>query len=283
MTLNKPKLALAYSVRDPAGSGAVERLLRITDARDTECPHTVKCYRLEYYEVLVGGFDVDTPFFEFLDRAPDPEADAVIVLSRHSSESGAKTLTVHHTGNPSSAVYGGEPGRLSIAYPALSKSLLKAYRAAAESRGILDEYDLKLEATHHGPTRPRKPLVFIEIGSTMNAWSDPRAQEAMAVAVLSVLEQGLEECIPAAGFGGSHYPIKFTRLQLESNYCLGHIIPKYAFRSDIDLPNITYQAVERTYPRRVDLALIEKKSLRSTERKNLEEILRNVGVDFEYV
>ena len=152
----------------------------------------------------------------------------------------------------------------------------------AEETGLASEYEVTLEATHHGPTRPRKPIVFIEIGSGPEQWSDERAHRALAetiVRVLDALRDGkLPECTHAAGFGGTHYPIKFTRLHLDGEYCMGHIIPKHAFTAGVS-DEVIVQAIEKTWPKPVDTALIEKKSLKSADRKRVEAILESLGVD----
>ena len=277
----KPRLAIVYSVRDPAGSGAAERLLEIAGGDPLECPRALQCHRLSTGQ-LIAGFDVDTINLEFIDKTPDPEADAVIVLSRHSASSGRPSLTTHHTGNPTIRTLGGEPRKLSISAPPLSRALLRAYKDEAENRGLLDEYEVTLEATHHGPTRPVKPLVFIGIGSTPDRWRDPMAQEAMAAAVYKVLRNGIGDCEPAAGFGEPHYPIKFTKIHLEGDYCMGHIIPRYALQEGVT-PDVIRQAVEKTWPRRPVTALIHKKSVKSQARRELAGLLEELGVNVEYV
>jgi len=58
----------------------------------------------------MAGFDVDDVNMEFLDVTPDPDAYAIIVLSRHESSSKTKSLTVHYPGNPTDeARFGGRP------------------------------------------------------------------------------------------------------------------------------------------------------------------------------
>lgn len=275
-------LALAYSIRDPAGRGVARVLLDLVGGEKVECPQAAECYRLTN-GVVLGGFDSDTPFMEMLSITPDPGAEAVIVLSRHSSASGAKTLTVHHTGNPTTNTFGGRPRELAIAFPQLSRALLAAYKATAEDAGILGEYDLKLEATHHGPTTVNKPVVFIEIGSGPEEWQDPRARLAMAKAVLSVINSGpTRDCTPAVGYGGGHYPVKFTRMHLESEYCFGHILAKYVFREGLD-PDVVRQSIAKNHPSPPKVAIVEKKSLKSSERKMLEGILEELGLEIVYV
>ncbi|MEB3860690.1 MAG: D-aminoacyl-tRNA deacylase [Desulfurococcales archaeon] len=265
------RLAVAYSTRDPVGKAASRLLVELAGGEEAECPGAVECYRLSTGAYL-AGFNEDVVELEMIGETPDPGAEAVVVLSRHRAESGRKSLTVHHTGNPGKAAYGGEPGTLSISYPALSRLLLQKYREKAEEAGIAGEYSIVLEATHHGPTSPGRPLVFIEVGSTPEEWRDTRALRAMAETVLEALKGEPPMCKPAAGFGGTHYPEKFTRIHLEGEYCLGHIIPKYAFQQGVEA-SVIVQAVEKTYPQPAEVALIEKKSLKSSHKKLIEQVL----------
>ena len=278
----RPKYALVYSVDDPAGRGSARRLADLAGADKAECPGAVECHILPG-KVLLAGYPGRQVEFEFLDTTPDPGADVVIVLSRHASTSGRPTLTTHHTGNPTQqAALGGSPATLAYSAPQVSRLLLSLYREEAEARRLLEKYEVSLEATHHGPTNNRKPLVFIEIGSTPDEWRDPGAQEAMAAAVLRALSADLPECKLAAGFGGTHYPGKFTRIHLEGEYCMGHIIPKYAFNQGV-LDSVVVEALKKTWPEPAGTALIEKKSLRGQDRRRVVRICEEMGVQVETI
>jgi D-aminoacyl-tRNA deacylase len=249
-----------------------------------ECPGAVECY--EVLGARLGGFDADSTELEMLDSSPDPGADAVIVLSRHRSESGRKSLTVHHPGNPTGdASLGGEPYRLARAYPALAKALLRGLARASRETGLSETHEVTLEATHHGPTRPEKPIVYVELGSTEEDWRDRRGWETLALAVKAAMDElpALEaECVPAAGFGGTHYPQKHTRIQMEGRYCVGHVIPRYAF--DAGVPRrIVAEAMERSYPSAARVALVEKKSLKAPQRKVVLDVAGELGVVVEYI
>ncbi len=274
------RVALAYSLNDPVGTRVSRMLREVLGGREASCPPAVECFKLNH--TMMGGFREDVVELEMLDEAPDPGAEAVIVLSRHRAESGRKSLTVHHTGNPTRSTYGGEPERLARSYPALSKLLLKVYREIAVDRGIAGEYDVVLEATHHGPTRPLKPIIFIEVGSTPSEWSDERALKAMTDTVVHVIDSKPPECLPAAGFGGTHYPAKFTKIHLEGGYCMGHIIPKYAFASGVG-EEVLRQAILNTYPAPAAKALIEKKSLKGRHREAITRVMESLGVEVERV
>ncbi len=276
------RVAAAYSLRDPAGSGAARAFAELFGGERTECG-APECF--EVNGILVGGFNEDSINLEMLDEAPDPAADAVIVFSRHRSEAGRKSLTVHHPGNPTmEAPLGGEPGVLARSYPALAKALLLGLNDAAEETGLRETHEVTLEATHHGPTRPGKAIVFVELGSVEEDWRNPRGWETLAIAVKRALET-LESlnCRPAAGFGGGHYPVKHTRIQLgDPGVCVGHVIPKYAFQQGL-AEGAVRQALTKSFPGPAELAIVEKKSLKAAHRRLVEEEARALGVEIVYV
>lgn len=152
-----------------------------------------------------------------------PDAKAFIFLSKHRSDSGIPTLTCHCTGNFSDAPFGGNPGEIAIAWPSLQKAYLKAIMAA----NVLG-YDVIIEATHHGPTSLAKPVLFIELGSSEKQWADKIAAKAMCRCILSVLES-MRPCKKAGvAIGGTHYPTKFNKLLLESEFGLAAVASKHS-------------------------------------------------------
>jgi D-aminoacyl-tRNA deacylase len=269
-------LSIVFSVKDPVGVNASKILVKNLDAKPSSCPISVLCYRSD--EVVIAGFEPDQTLFEFLDVTPEPRADAVIVLSRHESQRGVRSLTVHFTGNPTSeAPFGGRPGELAFAPAPLAKALLQSYRRRAAELGLLERYSISLEATHHGPTGNMKPLVFIEIGSTENEWGDREALEAMAGAVLDVLTSGaVPRCSPTIGLGSTHYPEKFTELELGEG-CMGHMFSKHVLGKLA--PGALRQAVEKSLPNGASEALIEKKGASSSLRHALIDELTRMGVN----
>ena len=157
-----------------------------------------------------------------------PESTAFVFLSKHSSESGIPTLTCHFTGNFSNSnPYGGIPRELGIAYPHLQKSYI---RDITSKQSFVSEYDIIIEATHHGPTSLKKPSVFIEIGSTQKQWTDRNAASVVCQSVVSVLTQEITgaHCKSVGiAFGGTHYPTKLNNLLLESKFGLASIAAKH--------------------------------------------------------
>jgi D-aminoacyl-tRNA deacylase len=159
-----------------------------------------------------------------LDEFFNPQA--YIFLSRHSAESGIASLTAHTTGNFSAeAKFGGNAKELGRADPALLKNYM---RSLWKRRDRVVGYEITMEATHHGPTSLQKPVLFVELGSSEKYWGDKKAAEVVADALMESLTQ--KEIWPkvAIGFGGTHYPEKFTKIVIEEDTAFSFIAPKYA-------------------------------------------------------
>lgn len=75
---------------------------------------------------------------------------------------------------------------------------------------------------------------------------------------------------------------KHTKLQLESSYCIGHAIPRYAFDRGTTA-EVLRDAVLKSYPGRAEVALVEKKSLKSPQRRMVEKAVEAAGARVEYI
>lgn len=279
----KAKYALVYSERDLAGKGIAKYVKFLGEFKESGLIDNRKYFRGLNDKVILTSFDEDVIYFDFLDKYID--AEVFIVLSRHSSEARVKTLSVHHPGNPTEeALYGGKPLTLAYAAPITSSLLFRSLHDIASEANITTEYDVVLEATHHGPTDVSKPIVFIEIGSSESEWKDERAQEVVAKAVLRTLKilesKSFENVKVAIGFGGGHYPRKFTSIVLSGKYFMGHILAKYALTKV--RKEIIHQMIDKSIPK-PRYALIEKKSIKSAIRKELVMQLTNSGLEVIYI
>ncbi|WP_292320608.1 D-aminoacyl-tRNA deacylase [Caldisphaera sp.] len=270
------RYAIAYSINDPVGKNVAEKLVE-RGGGISYCEKAISCYNIN--GIMLGGFNEDTINFDFLDQTPDENADFIIVVSKHQSTSNTKTLSVHHTGNLSDALYGGKPKQLSYVNPAITKQIFRNYYKNSLE---LKEYSFTLEATHHGPTSLIKPLLFIEIGSTEKEWNDIKAINSLAQTIIDTISNvDIDyDCIPSIGIGSTHYPKKFTEMELNDKYCFGHIISKhYVDYLDFDLLK---QCVEKSNPR-IKAAIIEKKGIKSEIRKRIDSIIRELGLEIIYV
>jgi D-aminoacyl-tRNA deacylase len=155
-----------------------------------------------------------------------PHTFAFIFLSKHKSDSRIPALTCHCTGNfAADNAHGGRPREIAISYPSLQKGYLKAIIAARQK---VPHYDIIIEATHHGPTSLNKPVLFIELGSSEKQWADKNAAAVICDTLLELLDNGIDSCDKVGiALGGTHYPIKFNKLLLESKFGLAAVASKH--------------------------------------------------------
>ncbi len=280
---SKGVAGIVYSVDDPAGEGIARHLRERLGGRESRRPGGVASWDLDGINAVLVGFKEDVIYFDFLDEVL-PDVDFYVILSRHKAESGVKSLTVHHTGNPTSAAeVGGRPGELSMANPPLAYWVLKALSRLAPSD--LTGFEVVYEVTHHGPTSLRKPLTFVEIGSSESEWSAGKAHEVVGESVVEALMsvRSQDNCVPTVGFGGPHYAEGFTKRALRLNECYGHIISKYAVKelTDSELRTISRLAALKSSPPAVKAVVTRK--VGSNPRALIAEVLRSLNIPYEVI
>ena len=93
-----------------------------------------------------------------------------IFASRHVSEASRPSFLIHATGNwDVNADFGGSPNDLSNTSALLLKAGFVSLTENAKSTQLSD-FMVNVEVTHHGPTVLKKPLVFMELGSSKKEW-----------------------------------------------------------------------------------------------------------------
>ena len=173
---------------------------------------------------LLARFEGMIVFPPDLDGFFNPQA--YIFLSRHSAESGIASLTAHVTGNfTAESKFGGNPKELGRADPALVKNYLMALWKRREK---VAGYEITMEATHHGPTSLSKPVMFVELGSSEEYWGDKNAASVVGDALMESLTEKRIWTKVAVGFGGTHYPEKFTRMMIEGDTAFSFVAPKHS-------------------------------------------------------
>ena len=199
--------------------------------------------------------------------AVNPDADLIIVVSRHSSVNPVPVLTVHPAGNYGVAQLGGRDCTQGLTAPAWMKSVLQN-----EQKFVPEGYRVSYEITHHGPTDFPAPFFFVEVGSTEKEWNDEAACTAVAKAVLYA--KPCEDIIPLIGFGGTHYAVRQTAIAEDTRGAFGHIMHT---RDVCNVtPEIVAQMVEKTGG--VFGAHIDKKSLSRPDIARLEGVLSTLGI-----
>jgi D-aminoacyl-tRNA deacylase len=190
------------------------------------------------------------------------------------SASGRAALTVHTTGNlTKEAKFGGNPEEVSHIDPSIVRRALRALKAGVSQAGV--QIDVTMEATHHGPTSLSMPVCFVEIGSGEKEWTDPVLAEIAASAVMSAIV-GVEETRPAAvGFGGTHYSAKHTRICMEGDYAIGHLVSSHSFDG-----GVSEKVIDDTFSKTTgscNTAIVDWKGLHSNDRRRLIARLEGAG------
>ena len=207
------ELLIAYQ-DDPAGHNMAKFLSK-------EMTLDGDVFRGKHYDLAV----IPTPAIsaDWLEEKYD--YDGFVFLSKHAAESGDLALTCHSTGNFSDAKFGGNNRQIAIPKPDLQKIYLQTLK---KNQSKFSEFQITIEATHHGPTALSKPSIFIEIGTTEKQWTDTSLCNSVATLIHKVMSQPIKKHPVAICFGGTHYPSKFTDEILEGKYSLGTVMPKHA-------------------------------------------------------
>lgn len=253
------KFAILYSKKDIAGKNIVEQLKThfIPQAPIIELPK-------------------DSINNENIDKDPRlKNFDFLLFATRHKSEKGNPSLSVHAPGNWRSADFGGKPGKIC---PTSAQALKFLFQKLNENAKSLSEFEITLECTHHGPYL-EKPCAFIELGSSENQWINKEAAKIIAKTISDFQSFKPDRKIKTAiGIGGPHYCPNFNKIQLGNQYAISHIIPEY------QLPltqKMLEQALEKT-DEHTDIILIDWKGLGKSESKqNTINILEKSGLPHE--
>lgn len=197
-----------------------------------------------------------------------------IFVSKHVSSSGRAALTVHTTGNlTKEAKFGGSPEEVSHVDPSIIRRSLKALKAGVSQAGI--QIEVTMEATHHGPTNLSMPVCFVEIGSGEKEWTDPVLGEIAANAVMSGIANVEESPPSAVGFGGTHYSAKHTRICMEGDYAIGHLVSSHSIYG-----GVSEKVIGDTFNKTAgscNTAIVDWKGLHSNDRRKLIASLEGAG------
>ncbi|MFX1265596.1 MAG: D-aminoacyl-tRNA deacylase [Promethearchaeota archaeon] len=203
------------------------------------------------------------------------EAQVFIFCSRHRAQSGRAALLVHSTGNfGADSSFGGEPEQLSVSTASLVSTALRRLKIERDQRSM-EEFDVTLEVTHHGPTSMNTPMLFIELGSDESHWRNMDGAKAVAAAAMDCIRAPVEH-EASIGFGGTHYASKFNKLVLERNVWIGHIAPKYAL--DEMSPSLVRQMISRSREK-VTRAIIDWKGTNAEQKGRLFPILEECDLE----
>ncbi len=270
MTMQRPRSILIVSSRsDPASSNIAQALIAKNGFRQ-ESGQGIETYskgniRLVVLEKLgIYAEPSDIPH----------EVSTTIFVSKHVSSSGRPALTVHATGNlTKEAKFGGNPEEVSYVDPLIIRRTLRALKAGVSQAGV--QIDITMEATHHGPTSLSMPVCFVEIGSREKEWKDPVLGEIAATAVMAAAARVEETHLVAAGFGGTHYSAKHTRICMEGDYAIGHLVSSHSF--DGGVTQLVIDDIFNKTTGSCNTAIVDWKGLHSKDRRKLIASLEAAG------
>ncbi len=261
-------MLIAISKNDTASLNISGKLMGMADWKDEGTFQGNPLYSSG--EFFMGTIDDEHLLHDNLDREFEDEIgirpEILIYASRHRSESGLRSLTVHTPGNFSKAELGGRSGELVPSCPLHKTSAL---RNLYDLAGELD-YKVSYEATHHGPYL-ETPAFYIEIGSDETCWVEEPPAEAIARAILNIKPE--KEPV-AVGVGGGHYAPRMTDVALQSRLSFGHIVPTYA------LDSIKEEMLKKAISLTPDAELVyfHKKAMKKSQYRELVEWFENQGL-----
>ncbi len=218
-----------------------------------------------------------------LDRKID--ADLFIFISKHSAVEGRPSLTCHPIGNFGKAEKGGREKTLCTAPSFFLKNILNELNKNSDDA----DYDVTMEATHHGPFL-EKPILFVEIGSSEKEWEDQNAGSIIAKSLISTIKNNSNNndsinknfneknnnYESVFVIGGSHYNHVATKAMLKTNFGVGHICAKYNLEN-LD-ESLIKQAMKKTIPE-ARFVLLDWKGL-GKEKKGIVDILERSNIEY---
>ncbi|XP_047332523.1 D-aminoacyl-tRNA deacylase-like isoform X1 [Impatiens glandulifera] len=239
--------------------------------------------------------------------------DEVIFLSKHTAVSNRPALTVHPIGVPhlredEVPPAGGKSGWAAPPNPRIGP-WLRLLKSIAESFSLLPEFEVTLEATHHGP-EINSPTMFVEIGSTEEQWKRQDAAQAIALLVWEGLGLGGGAAVGhwsrknyqnkvLLGIGGGHYVPRHMDIVMKDGVWVGHLLSGYSLtmeeedvhksegKTSTDSVGGTWRqaikvALETTksaFPEGEVLAHLDKKSLKGWQKQAITKFLVELNVN----
>ncbi len=254
------RFAIAYSKLDSAGVNIIRHLKK---------SFLPQIPILDFNCELIYAYGLNSKKNPFLRNV-----DFLVFASKHKSAKGEASLTVHAPGNWKNADYGGLSMKACPTSAFVIKYLFKELNKNAEV--LKGKYNVTLEVTHHGPLT-EIPCCFIEIGSSEKEWNDEEAGRVIADSILSLqnFDKNDFNWIPVVGIGGPHYAPNFNKVQLDSDYAVGHIISEYS----LPLTESILKEAEEKTEEIIKEVLIDWKGCGNSEsRERVLNIVKNSGL-----
>lgn len=246
--------AIIASKKDPAGMNIAGFL---------------KNYNLKDVNATLHIVDEESIYCENIDKKI--EADLFIFATKHQSQSKIPSLSVHSPGNWGKAELGGKDRTLCVCPASYIKN------AFLELKNNKLGYDPVMEITHHGPFL-EKPVMFMEIGSSLEYWQDKKAGEFIANVIVNILKN-TKRYEAVVGFGGLHTCPELSKINTKTEYALSHVCPKYNLQN-LDKEMIL-QAIDKTQEE-IKFILLDWKGL-GPEKERIKNIVEELKIPYKKI
>jgi D-aminoacyl-tRNA deacylase len=174
----------------------------------------------------------------------------------------------------------------------------------AESHNLVPEFEITLEATHHGPITT-KPTMFIEIGSTEEYWGREDAAYVVALLIWEGLGLGEGDAVGIwssmterkkvlLGIGGGHYVPRHVDVVQKGGIWVGHLLSGYSLpmedpgKSKVtsesvggtwkDAIKVAFDATKAAFPEGEIMAHLDHKSFKSWQKNAIVDFLGKQGI-----
>ncbi|XP_047049473.1 D-aminoacyl-tRNA deacylase-like [Lolium rigidum] len=258
---------------------------------------------LKHERSIIAEDDLDRRWQE----ATGEVVSEVIFLSKHTAVSNRPALTVHPIGVPhlredETPPQGGRPGWAALTNPRIGPWLRLLQKVAAD-QGLVPEFEITLEATHHGPLTST-PTMFVEIGSTEEYWGRQDAAQAIALVLWKGL--GLEDGNAVGtwlgngekvllGIGGGHYAPRHMDIVVKDGVWVGHLLSGYSLPMEVPPQGsakssgdvggmwkhsikVSYEATKAGFPGGEVIAHLDQKSFKGWQKNAITSYLQEQNI-----
>uniref|UniRef100_A0A803KVK0 D-aminoacyl-tRNA deacylase n=1 Tax=Chenopodium quinoa TaxID=63459 RepID=A0A803KVK0_CHEQI len=274
---------------DPASIGPASALLAMPGWSPGPSFEGVRSYEngevrmLQHDNSIVKEDNLDARWEELTHES----VDNVIFLSKHTAATKRPALTIHPIGVPhlkegDVPPQGGRPGWAAPPDPRMGP-WIRRLRSIAESRNLIPEFEITMEATHHGPVTS-KPTMFLEIGLGLGGGSP-----------VGVWDRDSDRRKVIIGIGGGHYVPRHMDIIMKENVWVGHLLSGYSLPMDDpgqskveDAKGIcgtwkeairsAFEATETAFPGGEILAHLDHKSFKGWQKKAITAFLEEQNI-----
>jgi D-aminoacyl-tRNA deacylase len=284
---------------DVASTNQAKELLKLADWDLLESVEGYRAYSFKHARIwwIEDGCLWEDDLDKRWEKATGEKPTEVIFPSRHSAASGNASLTLHPIGTmqvPPNEIpdYGGRAGDCPPPNPRIGAWWRELNRVASD----LDEFDLSLETTHHGPWI-ETPSLFIEIGSTSETWGHKEAAKLLA----GIIHRGLGlddseglgtwngQGRVVVTLGGGHYAPRGNLLASHEGIWIGHMLATYALPFSKNeagevggmWQNSIRKAIAATqigFPGGEVICSMDKKAFKGWQRQAIRDLLEELGI-----